>query len=159
MKRRDTLTGITLAVLGVLIVREASMLTYRDEFGPGPGLLPFWLGILLTGLALCLVASSWLKNRDSSDTDVAQVTDTTSGQRRRVPAVLVAMLGFLGIIAVLNVLGFILSFGLLSFFLVYVVERRSLKDATIVAFACAASFLLLFRVLIPLPLPAGPWGF
>jgi hypothetical protein len=158
MKRRDTLTGISLVVLGVLIVREASRFTYRDEFGPGPGLLPFWLGILLTGLALCLVASSWLK-KASSDTNVAHVTDTSSRQRRRVPAVLVALLGFLAMIAVLNILGFILSFGMLSFFLVYVVERRSLKDATIVAFASAASFLLLFRVLIPLPLPAGPWGF
>jgi hypothetical protein len=62
-------------------------------------------------------------------------------------------------VAVINVLGFILSFGLLSFFLVYVVERRSFRDATIVAVASTAGFLLLFHVLIPLPLPAGPWGF
>src|SRR5262245_18771940 len=58
MKRSDLFSGLGLAAVGIFVIQQARSLTYRDEFGPGPGLLPFWLGILLTALAVGLVIST-----------------------------------------------------------------------------------------------------
>lgn len=152
-KRPEIVSGLVLAGVGILVTQQASKLTYRDEFGPGPGLLPFWLGLLLTALALCQVASAWEFG------DVDRIRSIEFGQRHRIPRVVLAWLGLVATVAALDLLGFIVSFGLLSFFLIYVVERRSLVNAIVVAVAITLSFLLVFRVILPVPLPVSPWGF
>lgn len=157
MKRPDIASGLVLAGLGVFVTQQAARLTYRDEFGPGPGLLPFWLGLLLIALASCLAVFSLRRKEKSGEVD--RIPSTEFGQPHRISRVLLAWLSLVVTVAALNVLGFIVSLGLLSFFLVYVVERRPLRNAITVAVAIALSFLLLFRAILPVPLPVSPWGF
>ena len=154
MKRRDIASGAVLAGVGILVTQQARHLTYRDEFGPGPGLLPYWLGLILTALGACLVIFAF---RGSSGTE--EEFPKNSSSVPKLPRVLLAWLGLVGTVAALEVLGFVLSLGLLSFFLIYVVERRSLSRAITVAVAITVCFLLLFRVILPVPLPLNPWGF
>jgi hypothetical protein len=56
-------------------------------------------------------------------------------------------------------LGFIVSFALLAFFLVFMVQRRSFTQAVTVALVMSLAFLLVFRVIVPIPLPLNAWGF
>jgi hypothetical protein len=77
----------------------------------------------------------------------------------KLPKVPLASVGLIATVAAMQVLGFFVSLGLLSVFLVYVIERRSLSGAITVAVAITLGFLLLFRVVLPLPLPLSPWGF
>jgi hypothetical protein len=71
----------------------------------------------------------------------------------------IAAAGLVAAAAAVETLGLIVSFGLLSFFLVYAIERRSFVAALTVAAAFAMSFLALFRLILQSPLPVGPWGF
>src|SRR5262245_53376154 len=168
MKRPDIASGLVLVGLGIFVTQQSTKLSYRDEFGPGPGLLPFWLGLLVIALAALLVISNLTlpssKGREK-DQEAVPLPLGEGGPKGRVrvaglyPRVALAWVGRVAMVAVLDALGFILSFGLLTFFLVYAVERRSLVNAVIVTIAMTLSFLLLFRVIIPLPLPASPWGF
>ena len=154
MIRRDVAAGLALAGVGILVTRQVQTLSYLDEFGPGPGFLPFWLGALMTVLASLLV---FIGLRDRRE-----VPKHESGGPTGSPRLGRALLGAVGLVAMaaaLDVLGFIVSFALLSFFLVYVIERRSLLGAITVAIAITLSFLLLFRVILPVPLPLSPWGF
>ncbi len=121
---------------------QSRTLSYQDEFGPGPGFLPYWLGLLLTALSVALIVSA-----------------KSSGSGSPAGRTLLSIAGLSAMTATLNTIGFIAGFGLLSFFLVYVIERRSLRHSLMVALCMSAGFLLLFHVILPVPLPAGPWGF
>jgi putative tricarboxylic transport membrane protein len=154
MRRRDLASGFALAILGLLVTHQASRLTYRDEFGPGPGLLPFWLGLILAALAGCLVISAGIRKGSKDSKEHSDVSVLSKFLR-----VFPAWLGLIATVAVLNVLGFVASLGLFSFFLVYQVERRSLKSAIVVSVAITLSFLFVFRVILPVPLPLNAWGF
>ena len=158
MKRPDIASALVLVGLGIFVTQQSTKLSYRDEFGPGPGLLPFWLGLLLIALAVCLVISTLILSSPRGKARDPHGPVSVAGLHPRLRVVL-AWLGLVAMVAVLGALGFILSLGLLTFFLVYVVERRSLGNAVIVTVSITLAFLLLFRVIIPLPLPASPWGF
>ena len=160
MKPRDMASGLALALLGVFVVLQARSLTYSDEFGPGPGLLPYWLGLILAGLGVCLVVSSAIR-KSSTEPNEAQPDPTQSdvSTLSKFLRVLPAWLGLVATVALLNVLGFVASLGLFSFFLVYWVERRPLRSAIVVSVAITLSFLFVFRVILPVPLPLNAWGF
>jgi len=162
MKRPDLAAGLVLVGLGIYIIQQSRLLTYRDEFGPGPGLLPFWLGVLLTVLASCVVLSS-LKGRFGNGGIWGQTPPADPifphSPHSRISRALLAWLILIATVAALEVLGFFLSFGLLSFFLVYVIEQRSFSGAIAVSVAITLGFFLLFRVILPVPLPLNPWGF
>ena len=161
-----------MAGVGIFVILQARTLTYRDEFGPGPGVLPFWLGLILTALASCQVVLALWNNGDVRPSPAASRRPLPGGEadsplplgevgpsHSRISRVLLAWVGLVATVAALKVLGFFASLGMLSFFLVYVVERRSLPRAIAVAVAMTLSFLLLFRVILPVPLPLNPWGF
>ena len=134
----------------MLVMRQGRSLSYHDEFGPGPGFLPYWLGLVLTALALCLVISAVRSH--------AQHEKPESPSRGAGRALLTTG-GLFAMVAGLDVLGFVTSFALLSFFMVCIVEKRSLGVSIAVTAAITFGFFLLFRVIIPLPLPVNAWGF
>jgi len=62
-------------------------------------------------------------------------------------------------VALFKPLGFVISFALLTYFIVAVMYRRSLKTAALVAVASAAGFYLVFDRALSVPLPVGILGF
>jgi len=150
MRGRDLTAGLVLAGLGILITRYSQSLSYLDEFGPGPGFLPYWLGLVLTVLALCLVISA---ARTRTQAPKPEAAGQGSGRA------LLTIAGLFAMVATLELLGFLAAFALLSFFMVYFVERRSFARSIAVTAAIAFGFFLLFRIIIPLPLPVNAWGF
>lgn len=62
-------------------------------------------------------------------------------------------------IGLLKVLGFLLAFGLLTFFVVAVMYRRPLASALTVAVGTAAGFYLVFPLALNVVLPVGKLGF
>ncbi len=152
MKRRDIVGGLFLAGLGVFIIQQSRLMTYGDEFGPGPGLLPYWLGVLLTVLAASMVVHALWKKEGRG---LKPATTSAPATFR----VVLASAGLIGTVAVLEVFGFFVSFALLSFLLVYAIERRSFPTAITVTIAITLGFVVLFRLILPVPLPLNPWGF
>jgi hypothetical protein len=154
MNRPDLASGLALAGLGIFVIQQSRQLTYRDEFGPGPGLLPFWLGVLLTALAIWQAAAALSRRSVQAPSSPASKADAS--RTRRLLMTLAALAVTAGL---LEWLGFVVSFGLLAFFLVYVVQRRSFRQAVTVALVMSVAFLLVFRVIVPIPLPLNVWGF
>ena len=146
--KNDLVAGLGIGGFGIFVLYEALSLPYLSEYGPGPGLLPLWLGIGFVSLAALLVINMLL-NRGSSE--------QVAWRKVRRPAA--AWIGFVITIALLSRLGFTLSFALLSLFLVLVMERRSILAAVNVAAGLALAFYLIFVFSLGVPLPSGPWGF
>ena len=148
----ELLTGAVLAAFGGFVIYEAHALPYTSESGPGPGFFPLWIGI---GIALCscfmLYAYSF---RTDPNTEPRAKTSTAEMTRA-----LGSWLAFVLAIAVLPLFGFAVSLGLLTAFLILVLDRRSPWLAIGVALGLALGFHLVFAVALGVSLPAGPWGF
>ena len=144
----DVISGGVLAALGLYIVLEARNWTYSGHEGPGPGFFPIWYGILMIGLSLALIASklSTARERDGA-------TDW-----RAIGRALSTWLAFAVAVALLKPLGFLVSFALLTFFIVAVVFRRSAVAAAVTALAVALGFQITFPWALGVPLPVGLLG-
>jgi putative tricarboxylic transport membrane protein len=148
---RDFSSGVGLAALGLYMTIAAARLSYISEDGPGPGFLPFWLGIAICTLAVCLVVVNQLrptlKARDHRH--------NWSAESRALSGWLALMVAIL----LLASLGFTISLVLLSLFFIWFMERRSLWVAVIVALGLGIGFHLIFVVALGLSLPQSPLGF
>jgi putative tricarboxylic transport membrane protein len=146
----ELLAGIILTSFGGFVVYEALGLPYHSEFGPGPGFFPLWIGIGILVCSLFMLGTYFLR-KDSEKTAAI----STAGMTRA----LGAWLAFVLAIALLSLLGFGLSLGLLTAFLIVVLDRRSFAVALGVAVGLALGFHLIFAVALGVSLPVGPLGF
>jgi len=156
LKNGDVLSGAALAVLGIYIVTQASAWDYFGLDGPGPGFFPFWYGVAMTTLALVLVVSNIRKSRTDQPpkSGLEPAFDWTGTGRA-----LATWAGFAIAVALMAPLGFLLSFALLTFFIVAWVFRRPLLTAGITAVTTALAFHLAFPVALGVELPIGLFGF
>lgn len=149
-KSGDVLSGAALAGLGAWIIMEARGWEYLGPDGPGPGFFPMWYGIAMVALSLFLIGVT--------------VLHPVAGERKpvnrgEVARALATWAAFAGSIALLKVLGFLLSFSLLTLFVVRVMYRRPLATALAAAAGSSAAFYLLFPLALNVSLPAGVLGF
>jgi putative tricarboxylic transport membrane protein len=149
LKDGDVLSGALLSALGAYIIGQASQWTYAGPDGPGPAFFPIWYGMALIGLSLALIARKlfFSPREDSEPVDWPGVGRALG-----------TWLAFTAAIGLMQPLGFVLSFGLLTFFLIAVVFRRGIVTAAAAAVACAAGFHLLFPMALGIELPTGPFG-
>jgi putative tricarboxylic transport membrane protein len=150
MKIGDIVSGAVLAGLGIFIILEARAWDYLGADGPGPGFFPLWYGMLMVALALILVVSSVRKS--------GAVTGPALNWRE-IGRALSAWLALAICVGLLKVLGFLLAFGLFTFFLVYVMYRRPLMPAIAVAVGVCLGFYLVFPLALDVGLPIGRFGF
>ncbi|HWP34765.1 MAG TPA: tripartite tricarboxylate transporter TctB family protein [Thermodesulfobacteriota bacterium] len=147
----DLATGVVVLALGGYVVRHALGLAYVYEYGPGPGFLPFWLGVGLLGVGALLVGQAVRRPAGAAARPAARAEGTGRA--------LAAWAGIMAAIALMRPLGFVASFALLALFLLVVMSRRPLGPSLAATAVLAASFFALFRLALGLSLPAGPWGF
>jgi putative tricarboxylic transport membrane protein len=148
----ELLTGAVLAAFGGFVIYEAHSLPYTSESGPGPGFFPLWIGI---GIVVCSLAMlyDYFFRTDSNSEETAEVAKVELARA------LGAWVAFVATIVLLPLIGFGLSLGLLTAFLILVLDRRSTWAALGVGVGLALGFHLVFVVALGVSLPVGPWGF
>lgn len=152
-KSTDLWAGLALAALGIYIVVQAAIWDYMGPDGPGPGFFPLWYGIAIVALSAVLVLSAARTRLRRAAAGGAPPPWARIGRA------LLVWLAFAVSVGLFGVLGFSVSFGLLCFFIVAVMYRRSLKVAAAVAVASALGFYLVFPVALGVSLPTGLLGF
>lgn len=150
MKTGDIVSGAVLTGLGVFIITEARHWEYLGPDGPGPGFFPLWYGIAIVALSALLVATSLAQRASAPGRAV---------NWREVGRALTAWAGLAACVGLLKILGFLLAFGLFTFFLVAVMYRRPLGTAVAVSLGMAIGFYLLFPLALNVELPIGLLGF
>jgi len=149
-KTADLWSGLALAALGIYIIFEARQWDYLAPDGPGAGFFPLWYGIAMVVLSGALVISSALRKQGADSGGIAW---------RRVGRAFATWLALGVSVALYGLLGFIISFALLTFFIVAVMYRRPLRIAATVAVASAAGFYLVFPLVLGVSVPVGVLGF
>ena len=146
----DVVSGGVLTGLGVFVVIEASRWDYLTPDGPGPGFFPLWYGIALIALSLALMIGALKRRAAASE---------TRADWREVGRALVTWAAFALSVALLKLLGFLLSFALLTLFIVSVMYRRPLGFGLAASVGSAAAFYLIFPLALNVALPVGVFGF
>ncbi len=144
LRSGDFWSGLALAALGAYIVGEARGWVYMGEDGPGAGFFPRWYGALMVILSLALVAISILK--PSARTPVAW---------NDLGRALACWAAFVACIALMPLAGFMVSFALLTWFIVKVMAGQRQVVAVAVAVGFALGFYALFELALDLALPHG----
>lgn len=143
----DFWSGLVLAALGAYIVVEARRWVYSGPDGPGAGFFPLWYGLAMVVLSAVLVVRS--------------VRGATApGERINWPATRRAFACWGALVIAVPVLkwaGFIITFALLTWFIVAVMFRRPQLRAWSIAIGGALIFYVVFDVGLGVSLPTGLW--
>jgi putative tricarboxylic transport membrane protein len=154
LRTGDFWAGLAFAALGAYIVGEARGWVYLNDEGPGAGFFPIWYGVAMIVLSLALVAGAAMK--------AARGASPESGVRPRgaspwngVGRALACWLALVVSIALMKLVGFIVSFALLSWFIVAILCRQRARVALPLAVAGAVLFWAVFGWGLDMGLPSG----
>jgi hypothetical protein len=148
LRNGDVISAAALAALGVYIFLESREWAYYSEEGPGPAFFPAWYGAAMVALSLVLIGTTIAKQAKADEFDW--------------PAIgrgLATWAAFAACAALMGWLGFLVSFALLTFFMITVVFRESPVKAGIVAVCAALGFYAVFPLALGVSLPTGVFGF
>lgn len=142
------------ALLALAAAFAANALVRHDYWtrqeGPGPGFLPFWLGLGMALLALAMLIRAFKQK----DPGVAWAP--RGAALRHVLVVLGATVAF---VALLNVLGMAISSVLFLAFVMRYMDRTPWPVTAAVALGAAGAIWLIFAYWLRVPFPPGPLGF
>jgi putative tricarboxylic transport membrane protein len=156
-----------LIALGVGVAVESMSLGLWTRLGPGPGLLPLLLGLMLVGLAAIWAVQSLLATRVATAQDDSAQDDSAhdDGAEPLDPRYIAVVIGSLiALTALLDLIGFQIAMALfLLLHLRWVGRRGWLLSIGLALAGSVGTFVLFDRVLqVPLPLSALPllsdWG-
>ena len=144
----NLLAGIGVLLFGSVVTYSASQLPYRGEYGPGPGFLPLWIGIVLIGCAIVTIIKAVRQYGQEKEGFVQAMT-------RWVGFVFVTLIvTFL----LVRVLGLSLGLALFTGFTMRTAGRHGWVLCVLTAVITAAAVRVIFGVMLDIPLPKGVVG-
>jgi putative tricarboxylic transport membrane protein len=152
MKKADRIFGVIGLGLSLWCYLESTRLTYKTEFTPGPGFMPFWVGVVLALLSCYLLFDSFI--RKPSGKDDAKLLPATHALLR-VGAILLSLVIAT---AVMSYLGFPLTLVLLTMAILRFLERYSIVKSVGYGIAYAAVTWFMFEYILSMGFPKGFLG-
>lgn len=146
LNRVDQISAVIWFALGLLVVLNGRHLGYLAQFGPGPGFLPFWVGLAMVLLGVALFVKSVARPSD-------EVVDLPAAHPLMQMALVMASLAAFAFFA--ERLGFILCIFALFLFILIVVERRSIPTSVLTSIIAAGLFWWVFEYMLQMRLPPG----
>jgi putative tricarboxylic transport membrane protein len=143
--------GVMILGLGVFVTVNALGLRYYTSIGPGPGFFPFWLGVVLCGLAVAMLAGTLAGRQEP----VKGPFFASAMGYGRVGAVVLCLLAAT---LLLNRLGFCLAMLAIDFFLLRIVGRHGLILSLVLALIGSFGVYFVFTHWLTVPLPPGLLG-
>ncbi|MEP7302152.1 MAG: tripartite tricarboxylate transporter TctB family protein [Caldimonas sp.] len=151
MRGADRIVGAGL-LAGAVAFSAAALryYAYWGENGPGPAFLPFWLGVVMAGLAALLLIGA-LRSGEAGDDWLPR----GEGLRR----IAVVAGATIALVALLNVVGMSVATVLFLIGLVRFLDRQPWPLTIAVALATAGFNFVVFTYWLRVPLPVGLLGF
>lgn len=148
MGAANLLGGVVILVVGLLITFLASQLSYGSEYGPGPGLLPFWIGVVLSACAILIIIQAVRQYRFQEGKFIQPKTQQ----------VLFILITLIVTFLLIPLLGLSLGLALFTGFTMRQTGRHSWLLCGLMALATAAAVRIIFGYMLDIPLPKGLVG-
>ncbi|MDR5695891.1 MAG: tripartite tricarboxylate transporter TctB family protein [Armatimonadota bacterium] len=144
----DLVGGVIVLLLGAAVVILSRQLPYHAEYGPGPGFLPFWLGL---GLIACgaVILGEVVVRRTRYRGAFFQ------GGTWRVGLLLASLIA---VILLVPLLGLAIGLGLFTAFLMRTVGRHNWALCGLIGVLTVFGIRWIFGSWLQLPLPTGILG-
>lgn len=162
MRVAETVAALCVTLLGVTTIVLARQMAYDAEYGPGPGFLPFWLGVALVILSVFLLRSALRIPASNGAAAVAEDGAPASRFFQFAPDALVPWLVFfvstIGLAVFFERLGFGLAIGLYMLLTMRWVAGQSWAVTIVLTIVTPLVLYLGFVRLLMVPLPLLPPG-
>ena len=152
IKNDNRIVGLFFLSVGIFFALYARTVEIGTLTEPGPGFLPFFGGLTLTGMSIALLLKTFLKK-------MSELRPAFFPQRDSWKRVLLVFLSLIAYNLVLSPLGFTLTTFFFIGFLLKFIFPQSLKRTLVVAFLSALGARLLFINFLETQLPKGFLGF
>ena len=139
--------------ISLWLMLESLQYKYMVKYTPGPGFMPFWIGVVLAIFSLALLLET-VKKQGSQKRDLRCLPARHSLYRLGWIMLITA-----GLTLVMSYLGFTLSVILFVPIILYFLEEVHLIRSVITGILFGAGVFLVFRYWLDLNLPTGLLGF
>jgi len=154
MKRADRIFAFICVGLSVWLILESVRYDYMVGYTPGPGFLPFWLGVSLGLLSLFLVIDT-IRRRDVKKED----KETKLPEGKALLRIGLILLITAGLCFFMMMIGFVMAAFLFIALVLIVLERFSIFKGILYGVLLSGSIFLIFRYWLDVDLPKGWLGF
>jgi putative tricarboxylic transport membrane protein len=158
----ETIAALCITLLGLTTIALARQLPYEAEYGPGPGFLPFWLGVTFVVLSVFLLRDvlnlrvgappAEDGERDSRET----FFQFSPGART---SWLIFFVSTIAVSLLFERLGFAVSIGLFMLVTMRWVARQSWPSTIALTLITPIVLYIGFARLLMVPIPLAPPGF
>lgn len=147
MRIADLIGGVVVLLLGVAVIYFSSQLEYYSEFGPGPGFLPLWVGIIITACAIYVIIKLLTKH-----------SKTGEFFKPRTKLGLQILITIIITFLVLPLLGFSIGLALFIGVTMRMMGKHRWVPCGLTAIVTAIGIRLIFISWLTIPLPRGLIG-
>jgi putative tricarboxylic transport membrane protein len=152
MKKSDFIPAVIWLGLGISVTVTSYKLKLGSLSDPGPGLMPFLLGIILSILSLPILVQSFsIIKRKEKQRDEGIWSDV---EFKKLIIVLVSLIGYA---MLLEKVGFVITTFLLMLILYKIISTRKWFFALIASILTVVTAFFLFVELLRVELPFGFW--
>ena len=144
MWKANILLGLATGAIGAYVFRDSFRHEYLATFGPGPGFVQYWLGLVLTLVSIGFIAVNLVQRGTASGFPF-----TTEASFRS--AGLFILFG--AAILLIEPAGFVTAMAFFMIVVLRVFEKRSWRFSIVVGVAAPLAVFLLFAFLFGVPLP------
>ena len=152
MKRFDQIGSMVCLIVAAVAIWQSAIIPLGRISKPGPGFLPFWVGVILALLCTTLWIEASLRKPS------ADKVQFLSGEGKW-PYVVFTGISLLAYTGLMEILGFRISTLLLLIFLFWFVGKQKWWAAFLGSFLVTFFTHLIFRVGLKVQLPVGLFRF
>jgi putative tricarboxylic transport membrane protein len=152
MRKADRIFGVIGLGLALWSYLESRRLDYMTEFTPGPGFMPFWVGVILALLSCYLIIDSVLRTAGKKD-DAKLLPE-----KHAIYRVSGIMLMLFAVTFSMNFLGFPLTLALFTAAILLLLEHYSVIKSVGYGIAYAAVTWFVFEYVLSMGFPKGFLG-
>jgi putative tricarboxylic transport membrane protein len=152
MKKADRIFGVIGLLLALWSYLESTRLNYMTQFTPGPGFLPFWVGVILALLSCYLIIDSF--QRTAGTKDFAKLLP----EKHALTRVGAIMLMLFAVTFTMKFLGFPLSLVIFTTAILLFLEHYSVLKSVAYGIAYSAVTWFVFEYFLSMGFPKGFLG-
>jgi len=152
MKKLDQWNGVAFLIISGIICWGSTRLPYGNVHNPGPGFLPFWLGVVMGLLSIALLIKTTFQ------TERVKMIRELFAKKIRWGKVFYVLAGLILYAFLMDYLGFLLITFLFIAFLTRFIDPQSWKKVIGWALVGSVGSYLIFEVWMKLRLPKGFFG-